>query len=86
MLIHHLIFLVDLLSSIVDTDYENWAVLVQCRNSAEKNTKFLSTRVISRRRSLSVDHFIEAQAAIERAGVGAPYKYPVAQDVCQELD
>lgn len=83
---------VELISAIVDTDYDNWAILVQCQQlpsaggGLEPEPHFLSTRVLSRTRSLSTDDFMRAQAAIEAAEASADYRYPVDQDVCEELD
>ncbi|TRY76554.1 hypothetical protein TCAL_06325 [Tigriopus californicus] len=78
---------VELISSIVETDYQNWAVLVQCRESGGgSDPKFLSTRILSRARTLSTEHFMEVQAAIEKVGASADFRYPVVQDECEELD
>ena len=58
------IFLVNLLTAIVDTDYENWAVFVQCMQEGGKN-RFLSTRVMSRHPSLAPQHFLVARETIK---------------------
>ena len=79
----------------MDTDYENWAILVQCQElptgagltgALTTEPQFLSTRVLSRRRTLSTDDFMRAQAAIEAAEASADFRYPVDQAVCEELD
>ena len=48
---------VNLLTAVVDTDYDNWAVFVQCMTEDGKN-KFLSTRVMSRAKTLSADQWL----------------------------
>ena len=55
---------VNLLTAIVDTDYENWAVFVQCLQEGGKN-KFLSTRVMSRHPTLSPEHSLLARETIK---------------------
>ncbi|XP_023324477.1 uncharacterized protein LOC111698387 [Eurytemora carolleeae] len=55
---------VSLLSGIVDTDYENWAVFVQCVNESGEN-KFMSTRVLSRTRDLSPQDWLTVREAIQ---------------------
>ena len=92
----------ELISAIVDTDYENWAVLVQCSDMSISNNgvasppgttdnldeepNFLSTRVLSRKKSLSTGDWIKIQAAIERAKASAPFRYPVDQEFCDDMD
>ena len=79
----------------MDTDYENWAILVQCQEmptggglsgALTTEPQFLSTRILSRSRTLSTDDFMRAQAAIEAADASADFRYPVDQSVCEELD
>ena len=77
---------VELVSAILDTDYENWAVLAQCSEAETKNPRFLSTRVLARSRNLGASDWIGIQNAIETAGASAPFVYPVDQEACQELD
>lgn len=79
---------VDLLSAILDTDYSRWAVLAQCSRptGAKSEPKFFSTRIMSRSRSLGAADLARIQAAIQEGNVGAPFKYPVEQGVCQEID
>jgi hypothetical protein len=76
-------FSVDLVSVIVDTDYDNWAVLVQCSQvigSAEP--RFVSTRILSRTSNLGVSDWIAITSAIETADASASYKFPVDQVDC----
>merc|ERR1712183_896051 len=55
---------VNLLTAVVDTDYENWAVFVQCMEEGGTN-KFLSTRVMSRRPSLTPANWLLARETIK---------------------
>ncbi len=72
------LFAVELVSIVADTDYSNWAVLVQCHErgagSGADSPLFLSTRVLSRTRSLSSAHWMEVQDAVEKADAGAPHR------------
>ena len=61
---HDDISIVNLLTSVVDTDYENWAVFVQCMTEDGKN-KFLSTRVMSRAKTLSADQWLLVKETIQ---------------------
>ena len=54
----------NLLTSVVDTDYDNWAVFVQCMTEDGKN-KFLSTRVMSRAKTLSADQWLLVKETIQ---------------------
>ena len=55
---------VNLLTAVVDTDYDNWAVFVQCMTEDGKN-KFLSTRVMSRAKTLSADQWLLVKETIQ---------------------
>ena len=77
---------VDLVSILVDTDYSGWAVLVQCSESGAGEPVFLSTRILSRARVLTAGQWVRVEEAVERAGAGAPFRYPVDQQNCDELD
>ena len=55
---------VNLLTAVVDTDYANWAVFVQCMTEDGKN-KFLSTRVMSRAKTLSADQWLLVKETIQ---------------------
>ena len=55
---------VNLLTSVVDTDYDNWAVFVQCMTEDGKN-KFLSTRVMSRDKTLTADQWLLVKETIQ---------------------
>jgi hypothetical protein len=78
---------VELVSAIVDTDYDNWAVLVQCNKmEGVSEPSFLSTRVLSRTRTPGTSAWIAITSAIEAADASAKYKYPVDQDVCDNTD
>jgi len=55
---------VNLLTAVVDTDYDNWAVFVQCMQENGKN-KFLSTRVMSRSQSLTPDQWLLVKETIQ---------------------
>ena len=54
----------NLLTSVVDTDYDNWAVFVQCMTEDGKN-KFLSTRVMSRAKTLTADQWLLVKETIQ---------------------
>merc|ERR1712038_1721022 len=78
---------VELASLILGTDYGRWAVLAQCnKNPADGSTRYLSTRILSRTRSLSPEALSEVARVINSADSDAPFRYPVAQSVCQEID
>ena len=79
---------VDLLSAILDTDYSRWAVIAQCSKPSGSKTepRYFSTRIMSRARSLGSADLAQIQAAIQDSSVGAPYKYPVEQEVCTDMD
>jgi len=79
---------VELASLILGTDYTSWAVLAQCnKNSADSpSPRYLSTRILSRTRSLSPDALAAVARVINAADSDAPFRYPVEQGVCQELD
>lgn len=81
-------FSVDLLSTILDTDYSRWAVIAQCSkpSGTKAEPRFFSTRIMSRSRSLGAAELGQIQAAIQDTGVGAPFKYAVEQDVCTDMD
>merc|ERR1712241_1636054 len=66
---------VNLLTAVVDTDYENWAVSVQCMEEGGTN-KFLSTRVMSRRPSLTPANWLLARETIKSGGLEAEHRYP----------
>jgi len=72
---------VNLLTAIVDTDYENWAVFVQCMQEGGKN-RFLSTRVMSRHPSLAPQHSLLAKETIKAGSLEGDYKYPIDQEEC----
>ena len=55
---------VNLLTAIVDTDYDNWAVFMQCMQEGGKN-RFLSTRIMSRQPSLAPEHGLLAKETIK---------------------
>ncbi len=63
----------DLVSLVSATDYENWAVLIQCHDQAG-TPRFLSTRVLARSRTLSADHWIKAEEAIQAANARAKFR------------
>ena len=77
---------VDLLSTILDTDYSRWAVIAQCSKptGAKTEPRFFSTRIMARSRSLGASDLAQIQAAVQDSRVGAPYKYGVEQDVCTD--
>merc|ERR1712018_395595 len=78
---------VELASLILGTDYGRWAVLAQCnKNPADGSTRYLSTRILSRTRSLSPEALSEVARVINSADSDAPFRYPVDQSVCQEID
>ena len=72
----------------VDTDYDNWAVLVQCSkppssdSSSASEPQFLSTRVLSRTTQPSVSDWIAVESAIAAAGVSAEHKFAIDQQEC----
>ena len=72
---------VNLLTAVVDTDYDNWAVFVQCMQEEGRN-KFLSTRVMSRDQTLSSDHWLLAKETIQADNLEAEYKYSIDQRNC----
>lgn len=77
---------VELVSVILDTDYSRWAVLAQCSRSGGGEPSFLSTRVMSRTRTIGNADWNRVRAAIRDANAAAPHKYAVEQGVCQEVD
>ena len=82
---------VNLLTAVVDTDYENWAVFVQCMEEGGTvkdniddillckwftvQNKFLSTRVMSRRPSLTPANWLLARETIKSGGLEAEHRY-----------
>ena len=72
---------VNLLTAIVDTDYNNWAVFVQCLQEDGKN-RFLSTRVMSRRPSLAPAHWLLVKETVKAGNLEADFKYPIDQEQC----
>jgi len=72
---------VDLLTAVVDTDYNNWAVFVQCINEAGQN-KFMSTRVMSRTPDLSPQHWLNVREVIKGSSLEAEFKYEIDQSTC----
>jgi hypothetical protein len=78
---------VELASLILGTDYSRWAVLAQCNKSpADSSTRYLSTRILSRTRSLAPEDLSAVARVIKSADADAPFRYPVEQGVCQEID
>ncbi len=69
-----LFFPVNLVSLVIDTDYSNWAVLVQCHEGVSGEPAFLSTRLLSRTRKVEAGHWIKAEKSVERAKAAAPYR------------
>ena len=72
---------VNLLTAVVDTDYDHWAVFVQCMQENGRN-KFLSTRILSRARTLSADSWLLAKETIQADHLEAEYKYSIDQRNC----
>merc|ERR1712154_5904 len=72
---------VNLLTAVVDTDYDNWAVFVQCMQEDGRN-KFLSTRVMSREQNLSADHWLLTKETIQADNLEAEFKYTIDQRNC----
>ena len=72
---------VNLLTAVVDTDYDHWAVFVQCMQEDGRN-KFLSTRVMSREQNLSADHWLLAKETIQADNLEAEFKYSIDQRNC----
>merc|ERR1712241_39282 len=79
---------VELASLILGTDYTSWAVLAECNKSPSgaPTPRYLSTRILSRTRSLSPDALAAVARVINAADSDAPFRYPVDQGVCQEID
>ncbi len=54
------------MSVVVDTDYDSWAVVAQCRQGASPSSPeptFLSTRVLARRRRIdTADRWLQVSA------------------------
>ena len=61
------------MTAVVDTDYENWAVFVQCMTEDGKN-KFLSTRVMSRAKTLSADQWLLVKETIQVTRIHLIYR------------
>jgi len=74
---------VDLLTAIVDTDYDNWAVFVQCSNE-ESQLKFMSMRVMSRSTDLSPQDWFTVREIIKGGNLESRYKYEIDQTSCQQ--
>ena len=72
---------VNLLTAVVDTDYENWAVFVQCMQEEGKN-RFLSTRIMSRRPTLAPEHSLLAKETIKAGEMEGEHKYAIDQENC----
>lgn len=78
-----------LVTLILETDYDNWALLVQCKRRMDGTTNFLSTRILSRKRTVDpaevklIDSVIRSNDPSSNSG---QYRYPVDQDGCGELD
>lgn len=72
------------MSIIVDTDYENWAVLVQCQEVGSAEPQFLSTRVLTRRRDIHAAEWYPIESAIKVANANANYHNMVSQEFCEE--
>ena len=53
-----------MVTTVVDTDYSRWAVLAQCIKNDSGPPSFLSSRILSRSRSLSSADMDRARAAI----------------------
>jgi hypothetical protein len=74
---------VDMLTAIVDTDYQNWAVFVQCANE-DSQLKFMSMRIMSRSTVLSPQNWFSVREIIKSNNLDARYKYEIDQSTCQE--
>ncbi len=78
---------VDLMSVVVSTDYDSYAVVVQCLSDSDGSggePRFLSTRILSRGRSLTATGWLKVEETIEAADAAAPFRYPVLQAPCKE--
>jgi len=73
---------VDLLTAVVDTDYRNWAVFVQCVEEGGEN-RFMSTRVMSRKTDLSAQDWLSVREVIKGSNLEAKYKYEIDQVDCE---
>lgn len=74
---------------VLDTDYDNWAVLSQCKSTGGDSPALLSTRVLSRGRDLGAAGWLRAgaaaaEAAAGAAGAAAPFRYAVDHGDCDD--
>jgi len=78
-----------LVTLILETDYDNWALLVQCKRQKDGTTSFLSTRILSRKRNVDpkeVELIDQVISSNDPSGGAGQYRYPVEQGECSELD
>lgn len=72
---------------VLDTDYANWAVFLQCSEQGSGEPTFHSTRILSRmRHPVGADHWIKIEKAVETAQAAMPFRYAIEQGNCQDVE
>ena len=69
---------------ILDTDYDNWAVLTQCKE-LDTEVTFTSTRVLARSKNLGASDYIGIESAIENAQAAGSHVLRMDQTHCENI-
>ena len=77
-----LLFLVEMVSVVVDTDYSRWAVIAQCVQNAYGPPTFQSSRILSRQRTLDDADLDRAKVALREFNIEGPFKHTIDQNNC----
>ena len=74
------------MTSILETDYTNWAVIVQCNLDKDNEAVFSSTRILSRSRHPDPKDLVAIENALAGSQADGLFRYPIDQSNCEELD
>lgn len=69
---------------VIDTDYENWALMMNCAEK-KKNPRYLSALLMSRRRSLGHNVKVYLREKLPKYNIDLDFMFAVEQDKCDNL-
>merc|ERR1711953_494302 len=75
-----------LVKLVLETDYDNWAVLVECQRLVDGTSKYLSTRILSRSRNVPAEEIGLINSLISEGGNNmGRFRYTMDHDGCNEI-